>query len=273
MTKLFLSHSHEDKAFAVKLCTSLQREGIDVWIDNLSLSVGDSLFSKIGNAISESDFLGVVLSPNSVSSEWVQSETYIALNQEISGEKIKVLPILYKTCKIPEFLSTRVYADFTKDFSLGYKQLMAQVIKDRNERKSIIELPSTKIRENERITGSCIRLTSKNDSDFIHETYDNTIGIGRAPNNDVRLEGLDVSWYHGYIENITGKYQYHHLSKTNPTIIRRQNQEYLLKSPRLTELTLQNNDRILIGNTILIVEFDIKAGPEGYVTTEKEKQE
>ncbi len=134
----------------------------------------------------------------------------------------------------------------------------------------IIEQPLTMTQENGRIKGSRIRLTSKNDNDFVYETYEKVIGIGRAPNNDVKLEGLDVSWYHGYIESITGKFQYHHLSNTNPTIVRRQNQEYLLTKPRMTEITIQNNDRILIGKAILVVEFDIRAGPTGYVTTEKE---
>jgi len=45
-----------------------------------------------------------------------------------------------------------------------------------------------------------------------------------------------------------------------------------LTKPRLTEITLQNNDRILIGNATLVVEFDIKAGSTGYVTTEKENK-
>jgi hypothetical protein len=101
-----------------------------------------------------------------------------------------------------------------------------------------------------------------------YETTERIVGIGRAPDNDVVLEDPDVSWYHGYIERITGRYQYHHISNTNPAIVRRSKQEYLLSRKRQPEIALQNNDRIIIGKITLVVEFDIIAGPTGYVTTE-----
>jgi len=171
------------------------------------------------------------------------------------------------------FLSDDIRAKLSTLATLNIDANIAQIAKSVEAILNyIIEEPSIKTQEAERTSGSRISLTRKDNSSFAYETHEKIIGIGRAPNNDVKLEGLDVSWYHGYIENVTGKYQYHHLSNTNPTVVRRQNQEYLLTKPRLTEITLQNNDRILIGNATLVVEFDIKAGSTGYVTTEKENK-
>jgi hypothetical protein len=94
------------------LARSLRERGIVVWIDESEIAVGDSLFEKIGTGITNMQYLGVVLSPASVKSTWVQREVEIALAKEINGRKVAVLPILYKPCEVPPFLQSRLYADF-----------------------------------------------------------------------------------------------------------------------------------------------------------------
>jgi hypothetical protein len=110
---VFLSHSHADKQFARQLAEDLQGAGARVWIDEAEIRLGDSLIKKISAAIDEVDYLAVVLSPASVESEWVRREVEIALNEEIAGQAVKVLPLLLSTCEIPAFLRGRLYADFT----------------------------------------------------------------------------------------------------------------------------------------------------------------
>lgn len=78
------------------------------------MKVGESLIQKIEKAIREMEYLGVILSPDSVESEWVKREVEIAINEEIAGKRVKVLPILVKTCVIPGFLAGKVYADFRR---------------------------------------------------------------------------------------------------------------------------------------------------------------
>lgn len=75
--------------------------------------MGDSLTKKIGQGIEDSHLLGVVLSHNSVNSEWVQKELQIALQKEISEKRVVVLPILIEKVVIPPFLRDKKYADFT----------------------------------------------------------------------------------------------------------------------------------------------------------------
>lgn len=113
MSSIFLSHSSKDKDFVRNLARDLERYGADIWLDEAEMRVGDSLVSKIGAGINDFEYLGVVLSPYSVKSEWVQKEVEIALNEEINGTKIKVLPILKRKCEIPTFLKGKVYADFS----------------------------------------------------------------------------------------------------------------------------------------------------------------
>ncbi len=43
----------------------------------------------------------------------MKREVEVAMNKEIVGKRIVVLPLLYRTCEIPIFLSDKLYADFT----------------------------------------------------------------------------------------------------------------------------------------------------------------
>ena len=101
---VFLSHAHEDKSFARRLGNDLISRGIRVWLDSAELNVGDSLLGKISDGLETMDYLAVILSQTSVKSEWVKREVEIALNHEISGRRVKVLPILWSDCDMPSFL-------------------------------------------------------------------------------------------------------------------------------------------------------------------------
>jgi hypothetical protein len=109
---VFLSHNHEDKPFTKKLSIALKKHGIESWIDEGELGIGDSLIEKIQQAIKSVDYFAVILSPNSVNSSWVRKELEVAMNMEIERKKVFVLPILYKECELPLFLTTKLYADF-----------------------------------------------------------------------------------------------------------------------------------------------------------------
>jgi light-regulated signal transduction histidine kinase (bacteriophytochrome) len=112
---IFLSHNKIDKQFARRLATDLKLAGAEVWFDEAEIKLGDSLISKIENGIDVTDYLGIVLSPDSVNSSWVRKEVEIALNKEILGKKVIVLPFLYRECKIPGFLLGKKYADFRSE--------------------------------------------------------------------------------------------------------------------------------------------------------------
>jgi len=109
---IFLSHSSSDKRFAHRLGELLTAYGVTTWIDKAEIKVGDSLLQKITEGIEKMDYLGVILSPTSISSGWVQKELRIATTMEIEQKQVKVLPILYRDCDIPLFLQDKVYADF-----------------------------------------------------------------------------------------------------------------------------------------------------------------
>ena len=54
MSKVFLSHSSKDKQFVRRLTKDLEEAGIEIWLDEKELLVGDELNKSIEYGISGS---------------------------------------------------------------------------------------------------------------------------------------------------------------------------------------------------------------------------
>lgn len=125
MPTLFLSHSSKDKFFVGKLAEKFNEHGVKVWIDEAEIKIGDSLLEKITEGVKTSDYLVIILSHNSVESNWVQKELQMAMTREILGSKV-ILPLLIEKCEIPFFLKDKLYADFTdpREFDNAFVKLL-----------------------------------------------------------------------------------------------------------------------------------------------------
>jgi hypothetical protein len=130
MSSLFISYSSKDRQFVRRLRRELFDKGVRIWIDESEIKVGDSLIEKIAGGIADVEFLGAVLSRNSIASSWVREELQIAITREINGKKLKVLPIVIDDCDLPVFLQHKKYADFrpSADFEAGVTQLLDVIL-------------------------------------------------------------------------------------------------------------------------------------------------
>jgi hypothetical protein len=135
---LFLSYSSKDRVFAERLASDLTQSGVRVWWDQGEMKVGDSLNTKIQQGILGSRWLGIVLSPNSIASVWVERELNAGLIRELAQNEVIVLPLLYANCDIPVFLKDKIYADFSVDYAQGLAQLLDRVVSA--DAKVVIEL-------------------------------------------------------------------------------------------------------------------------------------
>jgi len=131
MPTLFISYSSKDKKFSEKLATDLKNLGIGIWLDKWEIKVGDSIIEKIGKGIKDNDFLGIVLSPNSVSSNWVRKELSAALIKELKSKSVVILPILLRDCEIPPLISDKKYADFRYNYDNGLRELVEVLISEK----------------------------------------------------------------------------------------------------------------------------------------------
>lgn len=123
---IFLSHNHKDKIFVRKLASDLDAHGIRYWLDEAEMKIGDSLIQKIRGGIDSVDYFAIILSPNSVDAPWVVNELDVAMNQQINGKSIKILPLMLKACELPSFLIGKLYADFQDEnyYEESFKKLV-----------------------------------------------------------------------------------------------------------------------------------------------------
>ena len=91
---VFICHASEDKAsFVQDLATALSAQGVRVWYDASTLTLGDSLRRKIDEGLSRSKFGVVVLSKAFFSKRWPQRELDGLVQREMGvGDKV-ILPI------------------------------------------------------------------------------------------------------------------------------------------------------------------------------------
>jgi len=115
MTQVFISYSRKDLEFVQRLADDLIAAGLEVWYDLSGLEAGSRWGGEIQKAIKASQYFIVILSSNSIASEWVEKEFLYADNL-----KLKIIPILYQPCEIPmwfinlHFIDMQVERDYPK---------------------------------------------------------------------------------------------------------------------------------------------------------------
>lgn len=90
---VFISHASEDKEnFVRPLVEKLRSRNLRVWVDEVNLTVGDSLNRQINAALSRSQFGIVVISASFLRKEWPRRELDGLTARESDGTKV-ILPI------------------------------------------------------------------------------------------------------------------------------------------------------------------------------------
>src|SRR3977135_1100402 len=91
---LFISHAGEDKAAVARpLSKALTARGWTVWLDELELTIGDSVSGSIDKALMTSRFGIVVLSPAFFAKAWPQRELAGLAAREVNGGSKVILPV------------------------------------------------------------------------------------------------------------------------------------------------------------------------------------
>ena len=107
MPQIFISYSRKDIDFVRQLAGDLEKAGYDVWWDLTDLRGGDDWPRVIPAAIESSQYIIVVLSPNSAISDWVAKEYTQALDL-----RKKIIPIMLEPSRVPFALNTINYVNF-----------------------------------------------------------------------------------------------------------------------------------------------------------------
>jgi len=89
----FISYSSKDHDFAERLYADLQSKGVRCWFAPEDMKVGDKIRQRIDQSIRIHDKLLLILSQNSIGSEWVEDEVEAAYDEERKQKKTVLFPI------------------------------------------------------------------------------------------------------------------------------------------------------------------------------------
>ena len=89
----FISYSTNDQDFSERLYADLQNQGVRCWFAPEDIKIGDKILDRIDQSIRLRDKLLLILSDNSIESEWVEDEVNIALEEERKRKKTVLFPI------------------------------------------------------------------------------------------------------------------------------------------------------------------------------------
>jgi hypothetical protein len=128
--RIFVSHSHKDNDFGIKLVNDLRAAlGNEeaVWYDaSGGLQGGEAWWQRIVREVRESNVFIVVLSPDAVESGWVNDEIDLAWQQKNSPAGMLIIPVLYRECNIRDDLKTRQIVSFLspESYDTGLQELL-----------------------------------------------------------------------------------------------------------------------------------------------------
>jgi hypothetical protein len=142
--RAFLSYSRDDKDFVRRLASDLKAAGANVWLDQLDIVPGDLWDRSIEDALNECPRMLVILSPASVNSRNVMDEVSFALETNK-----RLIPVVYRECKVPFRLSRIQQVDFRNDYGLALQALLLAIapIKDPNQSNPSIGAPASETPE------------------------------------------------------------------------------------------------------------------------------
>jgi hypothetical protein len=123
---IFISHSSADKPFVRRLYAELRSRGLDAWLDEAEIRVGQSIPEEVGRALGNADIFCIVISCSSASSAWVSRELNAFAPKMIQQGGV-ILPCVIDESPLPAIIQDIKYADFSVSFKQGMRDLLNAV--------------------------------------------------------------------------------------------------------------------------------------------------
>lgn len=90
--KVFISHSVGDAPLAQTLAAELRREGLEPWVAENEILPGENWAERVAQALSQSDAMIALLTPNTIQTSSVQWEIGFALSNK--SFRHRLIPVL-----------------------------------------------------------------------------------------------------------------------------------------------------------------------------------
>jgi hypothetical protein len=111
---IFLSYRSSDSTIAEELKGSLESRGVRVWLDKDQIRPGDLFAEALERGLATSRAVALLVTSNSLLSNWVKNEYYRALSLSAEGE-LQLIALLFDAVELPGFLKDRSWIDFKRE--------------------------------------------------------------------------------------------------------------------------------------------------------------
>ena len=136
---VFVSYSHKDAPFVRRLVNALEARGIKAWYDSEVLRVGENFMRQIGDALEQSRYFLLVISPDYLAGQWTSFELGVALGAA-STRGTRVLPVLARHTLMPPPLTKYQFLDATETPIEKIAAEVAEIVKQ-DEQVGLAENP------------------------------------------------------------------------------------------------------------------------------------
>lgn len=127
MPDVMISYSRADLDFVRDLAGSLERHGLDVWVDLEGIYVGEEFWAQLCAAIEGAENILFIISPHSVASDWCRKELEYALHCNK-----RIIPFVYERVAdmaLPSELNDREWYRYTDSDSQDCFASLADAIR------------------------------------------------------------------------------------------------------------------------------------------------
>lgn len=131
---IFISYNKADVEFVERLVKRIEQEQsegkyLKCFYAAWDIEPGENILLKIENALSSSRFIGLIMSPDWLESDWTTLERVIPVYQDPAGIKARVMPLLRRNCDIPSSIRILKWLDFRNDnnFEAEFRKLLVRL--------------------------------------------------------------------------------------------------------------------------------------------------
>jgi hypothetical protein len=132
---VFMSYARSDARLARSLTEALSEKGVKVWYDDEEIRVGDDFMRNIQDALKQSRFFLLIISPEYLSSQWGSFELGVALGHDAASEERHILPVFVRGAEgLPLPRTIRKYESLDADHTPVQQiaERVAEVVKKDN---------------------------------------------------------------------------------------------------------------------------------------------
>jgi hypothetical protein len=126
MANVFISHRKVDDKQSEQLSVEICKAGHQVWLDEWEINLGDSIVERVNEGLEGASYVVLCFSEAGIS-QWVNREWMSSLARQLSGQNIKVIPVLLTGGKLPAILADIKHADLVTDWSKGVSELLRAI--------------------------------------------------------------------------------------------------------------------------------------------------